>query len=138
MIAFTQGLRVSKLTLDGSEGPFIITFIAHFISHLPESVCDISIDFDAGIPSAVDLVSFREDWAQLDGALTKRYRLGLLKSFGVRCTSRTHRSNGRLFLAGDPIDRTILDDVQTLLPLSDAAGILKVDHAALYFDDYYL
>ncbi|KAE9397416.1 hypothetical protein BT96DRAFT_921493 [Gymnopus androsaceus JB14] len=138
MIAFTHGLRASKLTLDGSEGPFIIIFIAHFVSHLPESVCEISIDFDAGTPSAVDLVSFREDWTQLDGALTKRYQLGLLKSFGVRCTSRTHRSNGQSFLAGDPIDRTILDDVQTLLPLSDAAGILKVDHAALYFDDYYL
>ena len=137
MTAFTQGLKVSQLTLDGSRGPFIISLIVHFASHLPESVREISIDFDAGKPSAVDLVSLRDDWARLDGASTKRYQLGLLKSFGVRCTSRTHRSNGWSFHRGSPIDRTILDHVRTLLPLSDAAGILMVDYAALYFDNYY-
>ncbi|KAE9395540.1 hypothetical protein BT96DRAFT_922748, partial [Gymnopus androsaceus JB14] len=137
MTAFTQGLRVSKLTLNGFGGTFIIAFIAHFVSHLPQSVCEISIDFDAGRLGAVDLVSLREDWAQLDGALTQRYQLGLLKSFGVRCTGRTHRSDVWSFHRGSSIDRTILDHVRTLLPLSDAAGILMVDHAALYFDDYY-
>ncbi|KAE9397418.1 hypothetical protein BT96DRAFT_921495 [Gymnopus androsaceus JB14] len=139
MMAFIQDLKVSQLTLEGSGGPFI-SLIAHIASYLPESVREISIDFDAGgfcNTAEFDLVSKREDWAQLDRALTKRYELGSLKSFGVRCTSRMHRSYGWLFYGGSPIDRTILDHVRTLLPLSDAAGILKVDHAALYFDDYY-
>ncbi|KAE9383111.1 hypothetical protein BT96DRAFT_930017, partial [Gymnopus androsaceus JB14] len=140
LMAFIQGLKVSQLILDVSRGPFIISLIVHIASYLPESVREISIDFDAGVfcnTAEFDLVSKREDWAQLDRALKKRYEpLGSLKSFGVRCTSRTNRY-GWLFYGGSPIDRTILDDVRTLLPLSDAAGILKVDHAAFYFDDYY-
>ncbi|KAE9395544.1 hypothetical protein BT96DRAFT_922751 [Gymnopus androsaceus JB14] len=130
-----QGLKTSQLTFYCSQSYSLVSYLTHIISHLPDSICKIGIDFNASAPDGpLDPVSDRGAWVYLDTALTKRYELGLLKCAWVRCTTRSHRGEGPSFVRRRTIDRTILDRVQTLLPLSEGVGILEVDRTNLLFE----
>lgn len=137
-----QGLKASQLTLFCSQSESLAFWFKHLILYFPDSVCEISIDFNADAADGpVDPVSNLADWAELDLALMKRCQRGLLKRIWIRCTSRTHplahsSLSKPTFNFGAVVDRTILDRIRTLLPETEEAGILEVDSDRLFFENY--
>ncbi|KAE9409727.1 hypothetical protein BT96DRAFT_913231 [Gymnopus androsaceus JB14] len=133
MAAFARGIKCTQLTFYCSQLDFLIIYFAHFIPKLPATILEICIDFNAcasdGPPDHPE--ADPRNWTKLDGALMRRYELGLLKCLTFRCTTRMISGRGYSNSSGPTVDRMILDRVRSLLPISERAGILDVDYTTL-------
>ncbi|KAJ3827561.1 hypothetical protein F5880DRAFT_1183905 [Lentinula raphanica] len=132
MISVTQGIVSSELTLHCSQQYQLVSYFAHFISVLPDPVRRIRIDFNARASDG-PLDRDPDSWVKLDNALMKRHALGSLESICFRCTTRTISGHGPSYENGKLFDRKILDRIPALLNHSSKAGIVKIDHATLFF-----
>ncbi|KAE9399969.1 hypothetical protein BT96DRAFT_672435 [Gymnopus androsaceus JB14] len=123
-----RGFKLPHLEFRCSQSPALANIFAIFIPNLPDPVCDISFELDAG-PWPY------EGWDDWDRVLIKRYERGLLNRVWFRCTSRMMSWDGSSSSSDRTPDRSILDRVRKLLPQSDKAGIIEVDHSRRFLED---
>ncbi|KAE9399973.1 hypothetical protein BT96DRAFT_919747 [Gymnopus androsaceus JB14] len=138
------GLPVTAVTIDMDDERFWYLppdRVAHDLNiflrgfeHLPDSVCDISFDFDAGATDGpADCDSRLREWDDWDQVLINRYQRGLLN----RVWFQMYDSDDVLGWTLRPLsDRTpdlsILDRVRKFLTQSDKAGIIEVDYSRYF------
>lgn len=143
MFRYTQGFRAPQLTFSCSQSPFVVSQFARYISNLPHCVREIFIDIDAkpdnlgGGPLDSDVAA----WSVLDSVISQRYSdLNGPMRICFRCTIRTRDAGftisfeSTMFASGRNSDRTILDSIPKLLPLSDGLGLIEIDRDTHFFE----
>jgi hypothetical protein len=143
MFRCMEGFRASQLTFSCSQSPFIVSQFARYIPNLPRCVHEIFIDIDAK-PDKPDKGRLDSDvaaWSALDTVISQRYSdLNGILRICFRCTTRTRDAGfmisfeSTMFTSGGNPDRTILDRILKLLPLSDGLGIIEIDHDTHFFE----
>ncbi|KAJ4487718.1 hypothetical protein J3R30DRAFT_838486 [Lentinula aciculospora] len=110
--------------------------LTHTVPNLGYSICDLCIDIHACYKSATSGIDREHEWTALDAVLINRHEQGLLKRFCFRCTRRSESFGFGYSLQHDkdPVDRTILEHIERLLPKSKDKGFLEVDRATTYFE----
>ncbi|KAF9070322.1 hypothetical protein BDP27DRAFT_1447008 [Rhodocollybia butyracea] len=145
MFRCMQGFRAPQLTFSCSQSPFVVPQFARYISNLPRCVREIFIDIDAkpdlGLGKRPLLDSDVAAWSVLDTAMSQRHGdLNGLMRICFRCTVRTRdarytiSSESTMFASGGKPDRTILDRIPKLLPLSNGLGIIEIDRDTHFFE----
>ncbi|KAE9399967.1 hypothetical protein BT96DRAFT_672267 [Gymnopus androsaceus JB14] len=130
-----RGFKQPQLKFHCSQSPALANLFALFISSLPDPVRDIYIVFNAGATDGpADQNSSLRDWDVLDQRLIHRYKRGALNRVWFRCMTRMITWDHPSSSSDRTPDHSILDRARKLLPQSDKAGIIEVDHSRRFLE----